>query len=66
MEKDKGKINDYRGLENLIKIVVQECDCPFSQRNLGGVPKAQSQIRSVIRRSPSLSPCSLNHLFETR
>jgi hypothetical protein len=32
MEKDKGKINDYRGLENLIKIVVQECDCPFSDR----------------------------------
>jgi len=31
MEKDKGKINDYRGLENLIKIVVQECDCPFSE-----------------------------------
>jgi len=22
--------NDYLGLENLIKIVVQECDCPFS------------------------------------
>jgi hypothetical protein len=22
--------NDFRGLEDLIKNVVQECDCPFS------------------------------------
>jgi hypothetical protein len=26
---EKSMKNDFCGLENLIKIVVQECDCPF-------------------------------------
>jgi len=27
---EKSMENDFRGLENLMKIVVQECDCPFA------------------------------------
>jgi hypothetical protein len=40
--------NDFRGLEDLIKNVVQESDCPFSSSGHGIPPKilvGQQQMR---------------------